>query len=126
MRLFEKKSSFNKISRSPVFIILAIIAAIFLVQVAYSAYQKSIKSELLRQDVAVRQSELEERKDFIQAALGRFQTPAGIEEEIREKFGVEKEGERTVIIIEDANNSLLMDNETGGNLWDKLKSILGI
>ncbi|KKU70501.1 MAG: hypothetical protein UX94_C0005G0063 [Parcubacteria group bacterium GW2011_GWA2_47_21] len=126
MRLFEKKNNFKKISHSPVFIILAIIVAVFLVQTAYSAYQKSAESKALLQGVASRRDALSARRDFIQAALGRLQTPAGVEEEIRGKFGMEKEGERTVVIVNDDDGGSLYGKGESENLWDKFKKILGI
>lgn len=45
--------------------------------------------------------DLKNRKSELEATVRRLQTEAGIEEEIRNKFPVQKQGENTVMIVEE-------------------------
>ena len=57
-----------------------------------------------RQIVEDKISELEKSKEKLNADLKKLDTQEGTEENIREKFGLAKEGENMVLIVEDKNN----------------------
>ncbi len=63
---------------------------------------------------------MEVRKEYLESSIGRLNTDFGIEQEVREKFGVAKEGEEVVVIVGEGD-------EEGGNsiqknsLWIRIK-----
>lgn len=71
--------------------------------------------------------DLKNRKSELEATVRRLQTEAGIEEEIRSKFPVQKPGENAVMIVEEqakadnltANNSLSFFQK----IWQFVKGI---
>ena len=49
-------------------------------------------------------TELEKSKEKLNSEIIKLKTEKGIEENIREKFGLAKEGEEMIVIIEDKNS----------------------
>ncbi len=71
--------------------------------------------------------DLKNRKSELEATVKRLQTEAGIEEEIRSKFPVQKPGENAVMIVEgEAKSENLTANSSLGffqKIWVFLKNI---
>ena len=59
-------------------------------------------------------AELEKQKQLLSADITKLQTEEGVEESIREKFGLVKEGESVIVVVEDKNTSESVDEEKGG------------
>ena len=72
--------------------------AAFHVQEKYRDVDK--KKERARREL----TRLEERQEALAVEIERLGTRAGVEEEIREKFGLAKEGEKLVVIIDDEDD----------------------
>lgn len=62
----------------------------------------------------VRVEELELQKDQLTADIDKLSTPEGKEASIREKFGLAKEGEQQIVIIEDKQKKDETEDEGGG------------
>ena len=58
--------------------------------------------------------ELEEDKEKLSANIAKLKTESGIEETIREKFGLVKPGEDVIIIVEDKNLPVVNDIPPSG------------
>ena len=56
--------------------------------------------------IALNESEkLEAKQKLLEGEIGQLQTERGMEEEIRKKFRVVKEGESVIIVVDDKENS---------------------
>ena len=62
---------------------------------------------------------LKAREDNLTAQVERLSTPEGIEESIREKFRVVKEGEGLIVIVNDKTD---LDQDKGATPSQKIKS----
>ena len=60
--------------------------------------------------------ELEQEKEKLSSDIAKLKTDAGIEESIREKFGLAKEGEGVIVIVEDKNKTEVSDIKPPGFL----------
>ncbi len=103
MKSFQQKRGFKNIVQSrPVLIFLAILLLIF----AWSILGLARKMEMTRENRKVAEGNvaaLEKEKGKLSSDISKLQTDEGVEESIREKFGLGKEGEGLIIVVEDKN-----------------------
>ena len=59
-------------------------------------------------------AELQNEKIRLSADISKLNTESGIEENIREKFGLAKEGEGLIIVVEDKDKTEAEDESSGG------------
>ena len=68
-------------------------------------------------------TELEKSKEKLNSDITKLKTEQGIEESIREKFGLAKEGENMILIIDDKNSSEIPKNTDSGGFFSFLKNL---
>lgn len=123
MREFsQKRRMMKKIYSIPVLIFLLIIL-FFVLKGTWGIFKKSSFSEKQRIAVEAELIALQERKNSIEKKIQRLNTETGIEEEIRSKFDVAKEGERLIVIV-DEEEKVLTDEKEGGAI-DKFFTTIG-
>ena len=84
----------------PVLAILGVLVLFF----AWGVIGFMGKMEITRQNRKVAENkiaELEERKEKLSSEIAKLKTESGVEESIREKFGLAKEGEGLIVVVED-------------------------
>lgn len=67
----------------------------------FNVWNKKVESQRLTKSSLAKVLEMEKRNDFIDSQIERLNTQEGIEEEIRSKFSVAKEGEKVVVVVND-------------------------
>ena len=68
-----------------------------------------------REIVEYKIAELEKGKEKLSSDIAKLQTEEGVEENIREKFGLAKEGEGMIVIVEDKNQpEIPLETNTSG------------
>ena len=104
MRNFQEKRRLNQIMHSkPVLIILGIMVLIF----AYSVFglvgkmRETINNKKIAEEKI---QELQKEKEQLTANINQLKTNQGMEENIREKFGLAKDGEGMVVVVDDKNS----------------------
>lgn len=100
---------------------LLAIVVLILARGVWGVYEKerdtSIKLEQARQDHV----ELEQQKAFLEEDNARLNTPHGVEEEIRDKYGLGKAGEEVIIVVTPEGEA--GDTDTGeGGIWQNIRS----
>lgn len=93
-----------------------------LAHATWGVYQKEKIARENRDAVEAKLLALEEKKITLDEALERLGTERGIEEEIREKFRVVKEGEQLVILLDENETATVRDayNIDPRPWWDRL------
>ena len=103
MRNFQEKIGIRHIMQSRLILVfLGVIILVF----AWSVIQLVSKAEETAKNKNIAEdkiAELQKGKEKLSSDIAKFQTEKGIEENIREKFGLAKEGENMIVIIEDKN-----------------------
>lgn len=128
MKEFQEKRKFRKIIFSRFsLIVLLIILVILSISVA-KVYTKSRKAALKNQEITQKIEELESKKRELEERITKLETGSGLEEEVREKFGVKKPGEEVLTIIDKTPESDKMNNEESGNgffgkIWGWIKNL---
>jgi cell division protein FtsB len=114
MRNFQQKKGFKYFMRSkPVLILLAIIVTLF----AWKVIGLTIKLQETYKNKNIEQtkiSDLESRKEDLTSKINKLNTDKGKEEIIRENFGLVKEGENVIVIIDDKNQTVTPKDENKG------------
>lgn len=123
MRNFQKKLTLKFILRSkPFLIFLSTILLIFAWNVFgfWNKMQETVKNRKL---VEYKISALEQQKEKFSLDIEKLKTERGIEESIRDKFGLVKDGEDLIVVV-DEKPSLEANASTGsGGFFSFLKNL---
>ena len=103
MRNFQQKRGLRDVIHSrPVLAVLGLIVLFF----AWGVIGFMGKTQITRENRKIAENkiaELEEKKEKLSLEIAKLRTESGIEENIREKFGLAKEGEGLIVVVEDKN-----------------------
>jgi len=108
---------------SPLSLIILFLILFFVVKGFFGVYQKYSfsKDELLKSESELQL--LKDKKEKIDHKIQNLETETGIEQEIRSKFDVAKEGEKLIVIVEDEKKDEVVAEEKGvfGNFFTTIK-----
>ncbi|OGI58108.1 hypothetical protein A3C60_01120 [Candidatus Nomurabacteria bacterium RIFCSPHIGHO2_02_FULL_37_45] len=114
MRNFEQKRGWRNILQSrPILVLLGILVIIF----AYGVIGFMGKIQVTRENRKIAENkiaELKQEKDKLTLDIAKLKTDEGVEESIRDKFGLAKEGEGMVVVVENKNKIEIQDTKSGG------------
>jgi cell division protein FtsB len=99
MKEFKKKQQFKRRLYSPLMLIVLGIILLLIMHATWGIYQKARLSERKLNLAEREQATLEAKKESIEYKIDRLNTETGIEEEIRSKFDVVRDGEQIVVIV---------------------------
>ncbi len=127
MREFRKKQDMKRALYSkPVLIFLGVIL-IFLIYSTWNIYTKAMVPYENRVNAEKKLTDLQEREMELTSRIKTLETEEGVEIEVREKFGLVREGEEVVVILEDEVGSGATESEhTNSSLWQKILGALGL
>ena len=121
MREFQERRRVKKLLHSRYAIAALLIIAVILVRAVWNAYDKYERSK----EVAGRTSEeyqaLQEREKALSASLSALNTEEGREREVRDRFGAVKEGEKLIILVDDAAAQKPQAAAADKSVWQRIK-----
>ena len=115
MRSRRNKNIFKSILYSWFTITLIFVISVALIYNVIGLIKKNKLTKENRQRAADQLASLEVRETELQSELDKLRTDRGIEETLRDKFGVVKEGEGLIIIVDDPDNKKTEDNPEKSN-----------
>ena len=117
---FQERRRLKKVLYSkPVLVLLIIIIILFLNGV-WQVYKKQmIAKENLIQTASVF-DQLKAREKMLTAGVERLKTESGIEEEIREKYGLVKPGEEVIKVVDQTDSTSSEDIQPDIGFWQKV------
>ncbi len=101
MREFQNKRSSTKFLYSKYVIFLLIILLVIMGHAVYRAYGKYERSKQALTLAEIELEKLQSRKAILDEELADLETVEGKERAVRERFGLVKEGEKLIVLIED-------------------------
>lgn len=119
---FYEKRRFRRLLYSKVTLIILALLVVWLFFVVLSMYQKERDTRLRRVEQREVLNELEAREESLREEIERLSTERGIEEEVRSKFEVGKEGEEVIIIVDNPDAEDTSKKETKKSFWQKVFS----
>jgi len=126
MREFQERRRIKKFLHSRYAIAVLLIILVVMSRAVWGVYQKHQKSEEI---VARAQSDLKvlkEREAMLGASIKALETEEGKEREIRDRFGVVREGERLIVLVDDsvkAKQEVVSDPKSW---WERFLEKIGL
>lgn len=114
MQHFRKKQQFKRRLYSKLVLILLFVALLFVAHGTWGIFQKARQSKQLLERAQAEKAELAEKQAAIEYRIDRMKTQTGIEEEIRSKFDVAREGEQLIVIVENEEEVEIEEEESKG------------
>ncbi|MEI8174466.1 MAG: septum formation initiator family protein [bacterium] len=114
MKSFQQKKGLRNILYSrPVLVLLIILIFLF----SYFLFGFMGKMELTMENRKIAENkvvQLKEQKERLVSDISKLNSNNGVEESIRDKFGLAKEGEGIVVIIDNKTEPKVVKEESGG------------
>lgn len=123
---FKNKKKIKKLIYSKISLLIALAIVVFMSMSTYNIYKKYRESYENKKSAMGELKSLEQRNKELSSRIERLNTNRGLEEEIRKKFNVAKEGEGVVVIVPKSGTSSDGNSENKETLWGKLRDILEI
>jgi len=91
-----------------------------LVKAVWGVYQKQdiTKDNLFKVEASL--NSLQAREKMLSSEIERLKTASGKEEEIREKYGLIKEGEEMIVVVDDDSSNNSGPVSTPISFWQKV------
>jgi cell division protein FtsB len=122
MRNFQKKRVWRNIMQSkPVLILLGVVILVFAWSVL-GFWNQMRETGKNKQVVENKVAELKEQKEKLLADIESLKTEEGKEKFFRENYGLAKEGENVVIVVEDKTKPA-DSQESSSGFWSFLKGL---
>ncbi len=113
------------ILQSPFLAVFLLVITLLLTKSVYSIYKKNQVANINRMESQRKLDLLVEKEKRLQAEIAKLKTTRGIEEELRSKFQVTKEGEEVLVVVDDPAviDNLDQVSVEGAGLWSKFIKI---
>jgi len=123
MRNYHKKRGWKNILHSkPVLAVLSVITLVFVIEVIGFMGKMQVTIEN-RKIVENKVEQLKVEKERLSSDIAKLKTQSGIEDSIREKFGLAKEGENIIIIIMDDKNAPNTEETPPGGFFSFFRNL---
>ena len=122
MRNFQQKRGWRNVIESwPVLIVLGILVLVFAWGVK-DFTEKMLTTRTNKETARQKLRELTEKKEMLSLDIAKLNTESGIEENIREKFGLGKDGEGLIVVVEDKNKPVAVEEKSNWfiSFWKNL------
>lgn len=117
---FQEKRKFKKLIYSKITLVLLLIIIALLLNAIWGMYIKQHTAITNFDKTAAVYDSLQTRQEMISSEIERLKTSVGIEEEIRQKYGLVKPGEEVIVMVGDNTASSSADSSSVG-FWQKIK-----
>lgn len=116
---FQKKKKLRKILYSKITLVVIFVILFFIAKATFGIYYKQKAGGINLAKAKRELIEMKNREETLNFEIDRLNTDSGIEEEIRKKFMVSKEGEQVIVIADDdkATNSEKIKIGDKPSLW---------
>ncbi|HAS80660.1 MAG: hypothetical protein UR25_C0002G0008 [Candidatus Nomurabacteria bacterium GW2011_GWE1_32_28] len=123
MRNFQKRGKLKNIMQStPFLIFLGFFIVIFFFSI-FNFMNKMEETRKNRETVEQKIKELEESKEKLDLKILKLNTERGVEENIREKFGLAKEGENMILVVEEIEPEIVEKKIESSGFWSFLRNL---
>jgi len=122
MALRSRQKLWHKVAFSWITIGLLILVILLLTRAVLGMYQKNNRANHRAQSAHMELKKVQEREVSLRKDLEYIKTSKGMEEELRQKFDVARDGEHLLVIV-DKEVEPKVEQEAGswlGGLWRKL------
>ncbi len=120
---FHEKRKLRQLLYSKVTYIILFIIVLLLANSVWNIYFKHRDTRLERKKLEREIATLEVQEAQLRAEIERLSTPQGVEEEIRSKFEVSKDGESVMVIVNPEEDDTDTSSRSKGGFWSNFFGI---
>ncbi len=124
MRNFQKNKKWKRLSQSKSFLVFLGIIILFFVYSMFGLVGKMEETANNKKIVENKIAELEKSKEKLNSDITNLKTEEGVEGTIREKFGLAKDGESMIMVVDDKNSTQAQKKDDSGGFFSWLKNLL--
>jgi len=117
---FQQKRGFKNIIQSRPVLVLLLILMVFFAYGVVGFMNKMWATEQNRKMAELRLNDLRVMKNKLSLDILKLNTESGMEESIRDKFGLAKEGEGLIVIVDGKNNKSTSVEKDPVDFWTGL------
>lgn len=126
MREFQDRRRVKKLLHSRYALAVLVIAILILSRAVWGIYVKYEKSKILAEKSQADLLVLEARENTLTRSINALGTEEGREKELRDRFGVVKEGEKMIILVDDSEPVKSSVNILNDSWWQKFLESIGL
>ncbi len=123
MKNFQKGGKWKHIMQSKLFLMFLGVVILVFIYSMFGLVGKMEETSRNRKIAEDKITELEKSKEKLNSDISKLKTEQGVEENIREKFGLAKEGENMILVVDDKNSAQTGKTENSGGFFSWLKSL---
>src|SRR3990172_8407411 len=123
MAEFKKNKKLKGILFSKVTLLVLFVFSVILIILLIDIIPKEISTRRNKQTVLNQLNSLKDQSLALGSQIEKLKTNDGLEEKIREKFRVVKEGEGLIVIVDDQNSSNVALTPKTASFWNFLKNL---
>ena len=117
MRNFQKSGKLRHMMQIKTFLIFLGIVTLFFFFSMFSFVNKMEETSKNKKIIEDRITELEKSKERLNSDIIKLKTEKGVEENIRDKFGLAKEAENMILVIDDKNQAETQKEADSGSFF---------
>ncbi len=125
---FQEKKKLRKILYSKTMLVAVFAILFFIAKATLGVYYKQKASGANLAKAREEIAELKKREKTLNSEIDHLNTDSGVEEEIRKKFMVGKEGEQVIVIVDDAkaSNTEKIDGGNKSGIWSRIVNLFRV
>ncbi len=105
MGYLQEHRTLRRTLRSPVISAVLVIVLVSITNSTWEVYKKDKVARINKEEVEKQLADLSTKRDYLIGQLNNLSTERGIENELRSKYQVTKEGERELVVVDMATTS---------------------
>lgn len=121
---FQGRRSVRRLIYSKITVLVLFASALFIANGAWGAYLKYDEARSRMRAAEEALAALAAREETLKRDIAEMKTGHGLEKKIRENFGLVREGEKAIIIVEPQNKPKQEKSEPTPSAWTRAKLFL--
>ena len=126
MREFQERRRVKRLLHSRYAIVALVVVCLFLAHGVWDVYGKYEKSKEIADRASTNLAELQSRQDSLSQSIDALGTTEGKENEIRDRFGVVKAGEKVVVVVDASTSNDEQAAVAASGWWSRFWGFFGI
>lgn len=116
---FQEKRKLKQFLYSKITLTVLAVVVVLLLNSVWNIYTTERETRLTRNNLEREFLELKEREELLRKEIERLKTTRGVEEEIRSKFEVSKDGESVMVIVDPTKDKKTQIYKRENSFWSK-------
>ncbi|MEK7567382.1 MAG: hypothetical protein AAB513_00465 [Patescibacteria group bacterium] len=112
MDRFENRRRFRTVMNSKLTLVILLLVLMVVLKSTWILYGKNKEAGMKKESLSRESKQIGEREDFLEGEISRLRTEQGVEEILRQKFNIKKDGEEVLVIIDEEIDEKERENKS--------------